>query len=132
MPDLDDVSRLASALPGAEERMTTGGLAWFVRNKLFAWDCRPWPSTAPEARAIMEAETVVGVKVVDEFEREALRQGWPDVFLGPTTTWGEPKVSFRLARIDPQLLAEIVTEAWRTQAPRYLRRELDDTDSAPA
>lgn len=125
MPTLDDVSRLAAALPGVEERLTTGGLAWFVRNKVFAWDCHPWPSTAPEARAIIEAETVVGVKVADVFDREALRQGWPDVFLGQTTVWGEPKVAFRLARIDAQLLAELVAEAWRTQAPKYLQREYD-------
>jgi hypothetical protein len=34
-------------------------------------------------------------------------------------------VLFRLGLVDPQLLVEVVTEAWRSQAPRYLRKELD-------
>lgn len=125
MPTLDDVSRIASSLPGSEERETTGGRAWFVRNRLYAWECHPWPSTPPEVRAIVAAELVVGVKVADEMDREALRQGWPDTFLPPSTPWGEPKIAFRMAAIDPQHLVELVTEGWYTQAPQYLRREFD-------
>jgi hypothetical protein len=30
-----------------------------------------------------------------------------------------------MAAIDEAHLSELVTEAWRTQAPRYLRREFD-------
>lgn len=122
---LDDVSRIAAALPGSEQRAMTGGLAWFVRHKLYAWECHPWPSVEPEMRAIIASELVVGVKVADEMDRAALLEGWPDLFLRSTTPWGGPKVAFRLAPIDPEFLAELVTDAWRTQAPRYLRREFD-------
>jgi hypothetical protein len=125
VPSLDDVSRIAAALPGSEERAMTSGLAWFVRSKLFAWECRAYPSTPPEARAIIESELVVGVKLGDEMDRAALQQGWPDVFLRTSTTWGEPKIAFRMAAIDPQHLEELVTEAWYVQAPKYLRREFD-------
>lgn len=125
MPTLDDVSRIAAALPGSEERETTGGRAWFVRRKLYAWECHPWPSIPADIRAIIASETVVGVKVADEMDRLALVQGWPDVFLHTTTPWGEPKVAFRLAPVDPQHLAELVVEAWHTQAPKYLQREFD-------
>ncbi len=52
-------------------------------------------------------------------------QGWPDVFLGSTSKWGEPKIAFRMGAIDEQHLAELVTEAWYLQAPKYLRREFD-------
>ncbi|MGN6128448.1 MAG: hypothetical protein ACTHON_17970, partial [Humibacter sp.] len=38
MADLDDLRRTAVGLPGSEERSTTGGAAWFVRGKLYAWD----------------------------------------------------------------------------------------------
>jgi hypothetical protein len=31
--------------------------------------------------------------------------------------------------IDPEHLAELVIEAWRTQAPRYLRRQWDDAEA---
>ena len=53
----------------------------------------------------------------------------PHVFLRTTTTWGEPKVAFRMAAIDDDHLGELVIDAWRVQAPRYLRRELDAAGS---
>lgn len=127
MPTLDDdVRRVAAGLPGSEERSTTGGAAWFVRGKLFAWECHPWPSIPEDVRAIVAAEPVLGVKVADPVDALALREMAPDVFLPQTTRWGEPKIALRLAAIDRDHLAELVTEAWRAQAPKYLVREFDD------
>jgi hypothetical protein len=123
---LDDLRRTAMGLPGSEERATMGGAAWFVRGKLYAWECHPWPSTPSDVRAIIAAELVVGVKVADRLDTLALVEMAPDVFLRTTTTWGEPKVAFRMAGIEEDHLAELITEAWRIQAPKYLRRELDD------
>lgn len=54
----------------------------------------------------------------------------PEVFLSTTTSWGEPKVAFKMAGIDADHLAELVIEAWRIQAPQYLRREFDAAQSA--
>ena len=125
MATLDDLRRTAADLPGSEERATTGGAAWFVRGKLYAWECHPWPSIAPDIREIIAAELVVGVKVADPIDALALVQMAPDVFLRTTTPWGEPKVAFRMAVIDDDHLAELVTDAWRVQAPKSLRRELD-------
>lgn len=127
MPTLDDVRRIAERLPGSEERATAGGAAWFVRSKLYAWECHPWPSIPDDMRAIVASELVVAVKVADELDARALVEMEPDVFLRTTTRWSEPKVAFRMARIDEQHLAELVTEAWRVQAPRYLRGEFDTT-----
>ena len=129
MATLDDLRRTADALPGSDERATTGGAAWFVRGKLYAWECHPWPSIPEDMREIIAAELVVGVKVADIVDALALREMEPDVFLRTTTRWGEPKVAFRMAGIDHDHLAELVTEAWRVQAPKYLRRELEDLDS---
>ena len=126
MPELDDLRRTAGELPGSEERATTGGAAWFVRGKLYAWECHPWPSIPAEINAILASELVVGVKVGDRLDALALREMAPDVFLSTTTSWGEPKVAFRMAAIDLDHLAELVTEAWRVQAPKYLHRELDE------
>ena len=105
-----------------------------MRGKLYAWECHPWPSVPEEIRGIMAAELVVGVKVGDKLDALALREMAPDVFLGTTTPWGEPKVAFRMRAIDLDHLAELVTEAWRVQAPRYLRREWEERDlsSPPA
>ena len=129
MATLDDVRRIAARLPGSEERATTGGAAWFVRGKLFAWEVHPWPSTPERVRAIIAAELVVAVKVADPVDALALAEMAREIFLRGTTKWSEPKVAFRMAGIDPEHLAELVTEAWRTQAPKYLRRELDEADS---
>ena len=131
MPALADVRLLLVGLPGCEERSTTGGAAWFVRGKLFAWECHPWPSIPDDMRAIIGSELVVGVKVEEPLEARALVQMHPEVFLRETTRWSEPKVAFRMAAIDPEHLAELVTEAWRVQAPQYLRREFDEKTTAP-
>ncbi|GAA1795455.1 MmcQ/YjbR family DNA-binding protein [Agromyces lapidis] len=129
MADLDDVRRIAAGLPGSEERAMTGGAAWFVRNKLFAWECHPWPSIPEDMRAVIAAELVVGVKVADPVDALALREMQPEVFLRATTRWGEPKVAFRMAGIADDHLDELVTEAWRVQAPKYLRREFFGDDA---
>lgn len=126
MATLEDLRRTADGLPGSEERATTGGAAWFVRGKLYAWECHPWPSIPEDIREIIAAELVVGVKVAERIDALALVEMAPEVFLRTTTRWGEPKVAFRMAGIDGAHLAELVTEAWRIQAPKYLRRELDD------
>ena len=98
MPTLDDLRRIADRLPGSEERATTGGAAWFVRGKLYAWEFHPWPSIPDDMRAIIGAELVVGVKVADPIDALALREMAPDVFLGATTAWNEPKVAFAWGR----------------------------------
>jgi len=125
MPTLDDVARIAAELPGSEERAMTGGVAWFVRRRNYAWQAHPWPSVPEDMRAVIAAEPVVCVKVADEMDKAALIEGWPDVFLRTTTRWSEPKVAFRLGAIDPDHLVELVTEAWRSQAPKYLQRAFD-------
>lgn len=126
MATLDDVRRSAAGLPGSEERATTGGAAWFVRGKLYAWECHPWPSIPDDVRAIIASELVVGVKVAERVDALALVEMAPHVFLRTTTRWNEPKVAFRMAAIDDDHLAELVTEAWRLQAPKYLRRAFDE------
>ncbi|GAA1980348.1 hypothetical protein [Microbacterium pumilum] len=126
MATLDDVRRIAAGLPGSEEQTMTGGAAWFVRRKLYAWECHPWPSIPEAMREIIAAELVVGVKVADRLDALALVEMAPEVFLPSTTGWGEPKVAFRMAGIDQDHLVELVTEAWRVQAPQYLRRAFDD------
>ena len=132
MATLDDLRRIADRLPGSEERATTGGAAWFVRRKPYAWECHPWPSVPDDIRAILATELVVAVKLADRLDGFALVQMEPDVFLRTTTPWSEPKVAFRLAAITADHLAELVTEAWRVQAPRYLRHELDAATLGPS
>ena len=85
----------------------------------------PWPSEPDYIRAAVSEELCLGVRVVDEDDKRALAQGWPDAVLVTDGRWMEPKILIRLAHIDPQQLDELVTESWRTQAPKDLVRELD-------
>ena len=126
MPSLEDVRAIAATLPGSEERATTGGAAWFVRNKVYAWEAHPWPSVPADIRAVIEREPVFVVKVSTEEDKLAYREGWPEVFLRQTTGWSGPKIAFRLAAVAPDLLVELITDGWYSQAPRYLRREFDN------
>jgi hypothetical protein len=130
VPTLDDIRRIAAGLPGSEERTTTGGVAWFVRRKLYAWEIHPWPSIPDDMRAIIASELVVGVKLADRMDALALVEMAPEVFLRTTTTWNEPKVAFRMAGVDMDHLDELVREAWRVQAPKYLRRELEGFENS--
>lgn len=107
----------------------TVGAAWFVRGKAYAWEYHLWPSIPADMREIIAAELVVGVKVAYRVDALALVEMTPDAFLRATTRWAEPKVALRIAGIDADHLAELVTEAWRAQAPKYLRREFDDLGS---
>jgi hypothetical protein len=126
VPSLEDVRAIAATLPGSEERATTGGAAWFVRNKLYAWEAHPWPSVPADIRAIIEREPVFVVKVPSEDDKLAYREGWPEVFLRQTTGWSEPKIAFRLGAVEADMLAELITEGWYSQAPQYLKRVFDE------
>ena len=125
MPTLDDVSRIAASLPGSKEKPSGSGFAWAVRKKPYVWEPMPWPSEPDEVRAIVSTELCIGVVVPDEEDKLALVQGWPDVFIPWQTTWGGLKVIIRLGAIDPVHLTELVTESWYSQAPKYLRAQLD-------
>lgn len=125
MPSLEDVRAIAANLPASEERATTAGPAWFVRNRIYAWEAYPWPSVAADVRAIIERETVFVVKVPTEAYKLAYLEGWPDVFLAQLAGWSEPKIALRIAAVEPALLVELVSDAWYCQAPRYLQRTFD-------
>jgi len=122
MPDLDDIRRIVRGLPDAEERDRPSGITWYVRGRMFAWVLRPWPSIPDDMREIIGSELVVSFKVAEHLDAQAMKYTFPDVVLRETTKWVEPKIAVRMGRVDPDLLVEIVTEAWRSQAPRAVRR----------
>jgi hypothetical protein len=130
MPTLDDVSRIAKDLPGSVEKTTAYGSNWLVRNKAYAWESHPWPSEAEHIRELVSRELCIGVKVPDVDTKRALVQGWPDVFAVSEISWGGPKVLVRMERVDEQLLRELVIDAWRTEAPKYLVRQYDEQEGA--
>jgi len=114
VPDWQDVVALGTRLPEVEETTWYGTPALKVRGKGM---CRL--RTDPDALAL---------RVSDMGEREALLQGQPEVFFTTPHYDGYPYVLVRLELVDPEELAELIEDAWRTQAPK---RTVAAFDAAP-
>jgi hypothetical protein len=111
MPSWDDVLEIARDLPGIEEATSYGTPSLKVRRKFL---CRM--RTDPDALVM---------RVIDMQEQEALVKGRPDVFFLTPHYEGYPYVLIRLDEIDRAMLAELLEDAWRTQAPKTLVAERD-------
>jgi hypothetical protein len=123
-----DVSRLALALPDAEEGTTYGGnRAWTVRKKLFLWE-RPLRKSDLEALGDAAPDgPILGARVEHLIAKEALLADESGVFFTTPHFDGYPAVLIRLPEIDLELLEEVATEAWLARAPKRLVREFLDS-----
>jgi len=120
-----DVSRLALALPEAEEG-TAGhdrNRAWKVRKKLFVWER---PLRKSDLAALGDAAPdgpILGAKVEHLIAKEALLADKSGAFFTTPHFDGYPSVLIKLPEIRIELLEEVVTEAWLAVAPDRLARE---------
>jgi hypothetical protein len=124
MADADDVRRLALALPHVEE-IDSDGFDFRVGGKGFVWS---YPEREPGKPRILRTDIAV-LFVGDEAEKQALVLGEPGMFFTTPAYNGFPLVMLRLAEVDAERLAELVTDAWRMRAPAALASELDETGS---
>ena len=108
--ELEEVRRIALALPGVTEGTAYGTRAFHVRRKLFA-------------RMREDGETLV-IKC-NIYERRYLMEDMPEVFFLHEHYRDYPYVLVRLSAVSPALLAERMEEAWRIVAPKKLVAELD-------
>jgi hypothetical protein len=120
MADADDVRRLALALPHVEE-IDSEGFDFRVAGKGFVWS---YPERRPGKPRLIRTDIAV-LFVGDEAEKQALLLGAPDVFFTAPGYDGWSLVMLRLAEVDVERLAELVTDAWRMRAPEALASELD-------
>ncbi|HET8618836.1 MAG TPA: MmcQ/YjbR family DNA-binding protein [Acidimicrobiales bacterium] len=130
MATQDDVRRLALALPDAVEE--DGKFAFAVPNrgklKGFAW---VWQERVEPKKPRVPNPEVLAVRVADAGEKEELLAAEPDVFFTEPHYNGFPAVLVRLAAIEVDELAELLTDAWRCQAPRALVRAFDARGPGP-
>jgi hypothetical protein len=119
----DDVARIVGELSLTSEPSPH---EWRVGKKLLAWE-RPLRPSDRQALADSGVEApegdIVGVRVSDEGVKFALIADEPEVFFTTPHFDGYPAVLIRLDRIAARDLAEVVTEAWLTQAPKKLVQE---------
>ena len=120
MADADDVRRLGS-LPHVTE-IDSDGFDFRVADKGFVWS---YPERRPGKPRVIRTDIAV-LYVGDEAEKQALLLGEPEVFFTTPAYDGLPLVMLRLAQVDVDRLAELVTDAWRMRAPASLAGDLDD------
>lgn len=122
MATLDEARQIALALPGTSEKVSWGSLHWRVRDKGFAWE-RPLRKTDLAALGDDAPQgEIIGVRVSDLGEKDALVAAEPDVFFTIPHLDGFPAVLVRLAAIDVAELTEVITDGWLDRAPRTLRK----------
>jgi hypothetical protein len=109
---IDDVRRLALALPQAEEKPSFNGTAGFRAGggRLFAREREDGESIALR---------------VDPGERDLLLASEPDVFYITDHYRNYPYVVVRLANVELDELEELLTDAWRSIAPKRLVARFD-------
>jgi hypothetical protein len=118
MANAEDVRRLALALPQVEE-IDSDGFDFRVAGSGFVW-------SYPERRQGQPRRIRTDIAVLyvgDEAEKQALLLGEPEIFFAAPEYNHWPLVLLRLAAVDSDRLAELVTDAWRMRAPETLTAE---------
>ena len=124
MADQSDVRAAALSLPATSEG--TDHFAFSVRRgskeKGFAW---VWMERIEPKKARVPCPDVLAVRVANESEKQLLLASDPEKFFTEPHYNGYPAVLVRLAAIENDELAELLTDAWRIRAPRRLLAEFD-------
>jgi hypothetical protein len=119
-----DVRRIALALPETSEGDDRFSFSVLNKGKWkgIAW---VWLERLEEGKARVPQPEVLGIRVANESEKQTLIAADPDKFFTETHYNWFPAVLVRLAKIGVDELAELITDAWRIQAPKALVKEFD-------
>ena len=120
MATWDDVARIALGMPEATERLSRDMRQWRVKDKLFVWE-RPLRRSDLEALGdAAPTGPILGARVEHEMAKQALIADDPGVFFTTPHFDGYPAILVRLDKIAPDVLEEVIVEAWLCRAPRKL------------
>jgi hypothetical protein len=125
-----DVRRIARSLPHTIEGEDT--LAFSVggdgkKPKGFVWS---WKERVHPKKARVENLGVLAVRVADEMEKQMLLASDEAKFFTEPHYAGFPAVLVRLAAVTVRELRDLVTAAWRIQAPRSILAQHGDAGAA--
>jgi hypothetical protein len=125
---LNDVARIALALPGVVEGERRGARAWAVNGKVFAWerefskaDIKRFGDQSPPDAPIL------AVRTADLGEKEAVLAAGHDGFFTIPHFDGYPGLLIQLRAARRPALREAIVDAWLAVAPpalaeQYVRR----------
>lgn len=114
---LDDVDRIACSLPDVEEGTSYGNRAWKVKGKTFAWERPLRERDREDLGERAPVGPVLGVAVEHLVAKEAVIRNEPGCFSTPHFD-GYATVLVALDEVEPELLDELITDAWLTKAPK--------------
>jgi hypothetical protein len=129
-----DVRRIALALPGAAEEISSNGKShWKVNDKGFTWER---PLRRADLAALGEDAPegpILGVYTADLELKEVLLASNPDVYFTTPHFDGFPAVLVQLEKIAASDLKDVIVEAWLARAPkRVAAAYLEKSKKAPA
>jgi hypothetical protein len=126
MATQDDVRRIALTLPEVVEEADR--FAFSVPNKGkhrgIAW---VWLERVHPKKARVPNPGALAVRVSSDAEKHELVAADPEIYFTEPHYNGYPAVLVRLDAIGVEELTELLTDAWRVQAPRALVREFEAT-----
>jgi hypothetical protein len=121
---LDDVARMALALPEAAEAQRHNNRTWFVGGKGFAWE-RPFSKA--DIRRFGDATPpegpIVAVRVADLDDKEAVLAAEPKGFFTIPHFEGYAAVLIELKKARKRDVQEAVFDAWLACAPARLAKQ---------
>jgi hypothetical protein len=112
--------RIVESLPDVDEHTAWGHAFWRVHGKGFVWE-RPLRKSDLEALGDAAPDgPILGARVEDLLAKEALLADDPDVFFTTPHFDGYPAVLVKLDEVSPEILEEVIVEAWLDRAPKRL------------
>jgi hypothetical protein len=118
-----DVRRICLSLPGAVEEPGRFAFAVPRKGKLkgFVW---VWLERVDPRKARVPQPKVLAVRTANLDDKDFLIKAAPKKYFTEPHYHGYPAVLVRLAEVTVRELRPLITEAWRSQAPRELKQKI--------
>ncbi|MDR3691101.1 MAG: hypothetical protein P4L46_17100 [Fimbriimonas sp.] len=127
MADLEDIRRIASQLPGAEQSTEGFGFSVLVKGKHkgFLW---PWMERIHPKKPKVPNLDVIAFLVPDLETKDELLASNTVAYLTEPHYNGFPAILVHIDRVDLHELEFLIVQAWRCKAPTHGARDSRTVD----